>query len=82
MCKVRALPVCAIKAYRGTEAQLHTFLHPALDVGERVVSHPRPLYPRLRDLVLTEYEAGCPRDVLGVLGKRNTCCISPSYYAA
>jgi hypothetical protein len=43
MCKVRALPVCVYRAYRGEELQLHTFLYPALDGGERSISHPRPL---------------------------------------
>jgi hypothetical protein len=37
MCKVRALPVCVYKAYRGAEIQLHTFLYPALEGGERAI---------------------------------------------
>ena len=70
-----AAPLHDMKAYRGVEVQLHSFLTSALDEGKWSTSRPGCFTPKERTTVLMEQVGWVgPRTSLNVLEKNKISC--------
>lgn len=60
-----------IQTHGGEELELHSFLTPAVEVGEWLASHSGALYPRKGLPVLLEKRAGWVSELLCILRSEN-----------